>query len=89
MITLCCLTEALVINGHPDEAWELIHKQLECEETRGCINTVIHSTVLKGFAASKRVDKVFTVYKEIAIRASLAPPSPTTPCSMLARRLAL
>ena len=43
----------------------MIHKQLECEETRGCINTVIYSTVLKGFAASKRMDKVFIVYKEM------------------------
>merc|ERR1719512_671458 len=45
-ITLGCLTEALVINGYPDEAWDLI--QLEDEERRNCINTVIYSTVLKG-----------------------------------------
>jgi len=64
-ITLGCLTEALVINGSPDEAWELLHKQLESEERRGCINTVIYSTVLKGFASSRRMDKVFVVYKEM------------------------
>merc|ERR1740123_145946 len=64
-ITLGCLTEALVINGCTDEAWELLHKQLECEERRGCINTVIYSTVLKGFASSKRMDKVFVVYKQM------------------------
>merc|ERR1719277_234079 len=51
-ITLGCLTEALVINGHPDEAWELVNEQLKSEERRGCINTVIYSTVLKGFASS-------------------------------------
>merc|ERR1719491_384667 len=64
-ITLGCLTEAFVINGCTDEAWELIHKQLECEERRGCINTVIYSTVLKGFASVKRMDKVFLVYNEM------------------------
>merc|ERR1719512_437180 len=64
-ITLGCLTEALVINGYTDEAWELLHKQLECAERRGCINTVIYSTVLKGFAYLKRMDKVFVVYEEM------------------------
>merc|ERR1719188_1917672 len=67
-ITLGCLTEALVINGYPDEAWELIQKQLEDEERRNCINTVIYSTVLKGFASVKRMDKVFVVYKEMQAR---------------------
>ena len=33
-------------------------------ETSGCINTVIHSTVLTGFAASKRLDKASFVYQE-------------------------
>merc|ERR1719491_1252945 len=64
-ITLGCLTEAFVINGCTDEAWELIHKQLECEERRGCINTVIYTTVLKGFASSRRMDKVFICYNEM------------------------
>jgi len=64
-ITLGCLTEALVINNQGDEAWELVRQQMENEERRGCINTVIYSTVLKGFAVTKRVDKVFTVYQEM------------------------
>merc|ERR1719330_2042589 len=67
-ITLGCLTEALVINGYPDEAWELLQKQLEDAERRNCINTVIYSTVLKGFASVKRMDKVFAVYKEMQVR---------------------
>lgn len=64
-ITLGCMTEALVANGHAEEALELIHKQLENEERRDCINTVIYSTVLKGFAVTRRIDKVFVVYKEM------------------------
>eukprot|EP00928_Gymnodinium_smaydae_P025389 TRINITY_DN2022_c2_g3_i1.p1 TRINITY_DN2022_c2_g3~~TRINITY_DN2022_c2_g3_i1.p1 ORF type:complete len:1064 (-),score=241.45 TRINITY_DN2022_c2_g3_i1:64-3255(-) len=64
-ITLGCMTEALVQNNQAEEAWQLLRKQLESEERRGCINTVIYSTVLKGFAFSKRIDKVFAIYKEM------------------------
>eukprot|EP00928_Gymnodinium_smaydae_P013511 TRINITY_DN14925_c0_g1_i1.p1 TRINITY_DN14925_c0_g1~~TRINITY_DN14925_c0_g1_i1.p1 ORF type:complete len:1086 (-),score=258.09 TRINITY_DN14925_c0_g1_i1:259-3516(-) len=64
-ITLGCMTEALVMNHQAEEALQLLHKELECEERKGCINTVIYSTVLKGFAFSKRIDKVFSVYKEM------------------------
>merc|ERR1719401_2992836 len=64
-ITLGCMVEALVVNNQADEAWELIHKQLENEERKGCINTVIYSTVLKGFAVNKKIDKVFSCYKEM------------------------
>jgi len=64
-ITLGCMTEALVANQKPDEAWELLNTQLETEERKVCINTVIYSTVLKGFAVARRIDKVFSVYKEM------------------------
>merc|ERR1719401_3034634 len=64
-ITLGCMVEALVTNNCAEEALEFLHKQLENEERRGCINTVIYSTVLKGFAVWRRVDKVFAVYKEM------------------------
>mmetsp|Transcript_50 Transcript_50/g.173 ORF Transcript_50/g.173 Transcript_50/m.173 type:complete len:1071 (+) Transcript_50:102-3314(+) len=64
-ITLGCMAEALVVNGQADEAWDLIHLQLESDERRGCINTVIYSTVLKGFAVTRRIEKVFAVYQEM------------------------
>jgi len=64
-ITLGCMVEALVTNSRAEEAWELVHSQLENEERRGCINTVIYSTVLKGFAVTRQVDKVFVAYKEM------------------------
>jgi pentatricopeptide repeat protein len=64
-ITLGCMTEALVVNGQTEEAWQLIHSELQSEERKACINTVIYSTVLKGFAVSKHIDKVFNVYKEM------------------------
>ena len=33
---------------------------------KSLINTVVYSTVLKGFAVSKRIDKVMAVYKALA-----------------------
>jgi pentatricopeptide repeat protein len=64
-ITLGCMTEALVANQQADEAWELLHNQSEIDDRKGCVNTVIYSTVLKGFAFARRIDKVFCVYKEM------------------------
>lgn len=64
-ITLGCMAEALVVNGQAQEAWDLVHTVQADEERKGCINTVIYSTVLKGFAVSRRIDKVFAVYKEM------------------------
>jgi len=62
-ITLGCMTEALVANQQPDEAWKLLHAQQAADH--GCVNTVIYSTVLKGFALLRQIDKVFRVYKEM------------------------
>jgi len=64
-ITMGCMVEALVTNGRAQKAWELIHRQLQSEEQRGHINTVIYSTVLKGFALMHSIDKVFKVYEEM------------------------
>merc|ERR1719450_267875 len=64
-ITLGCMTEALVVNGEAEEALKLLHEQLGTEERKASINTVIYSTVLKGFAVSKNINKVFAVYKEM------------------------
>merc|ERR1719498_713032 len=59
------MTEALVANQHPDEAWVLLYSQFDSEDRKGCVNTVIYSTVLKGFAVARRIDKVFGVYREM------------------------
>merc|ERR1719492_502564 len=64
-MTLGCMTEAMVMNDQADEALELVRKQFDCKERRDCINTVIYSTLLKGFAVSKRMDKVMAVYEEM------------------------
>ena len=75
-ITLGCLTEAFVINGLPDEAWSVVRKQLECEERRENVNAVIYSTVMKGFAPSRRWDKVFNMYDDMCARG--------IPCNLIA-----
>jgi len=64
-ITLGCMTEALVSNKKADEAWELLNAQLALEDRKGSVNTVIYSTVLKGFSVARHIDKVFAVYKEM------------------------
>jgi len=64
-ITVGCMTEAMVMNDQADEALDLVREQFECKERRDCVNTVIYSTLLKGFAVSKRIDKVMAVYDEM------------------------
>mmetsp|Transcript_13840 Transcript_13840/g.32962 ORF Transcript_13840/g.32962 Transcript_13840/m.32962 type:complete len:870 (-) Transcript_13840:297-2906(-) len=64
-ITIGCVVEALVINKQGEEAWQLVQDQLQYSDRKAMINTVVYSTVLKGFAVSKRIDKVVAVYKEM------------------------
>merc|ERR1719235_119124 len=52
-ITLGCMVDALVKNGCVDDAWQLLNTLLEDEQLRTLVNTVIYSTILKGFAMSK------------------------------------
>ncbi|CAE7241489.1 unnamed protein product [Symbiodinium sp. CCMP2592] len=64
-ITIGCVVEALVINKQGEEAWQLVQDQLQYDDRKSMVNTVVYSTVLKGFAVSKRIDKVLAVYKEM------------------------
>merc|ERR1719388_29413 len=61
-ITLGCMVDALVKNNAVESAWKLLHTLLEDEHLNTLVNTVIYSTVLKGFAMAKQVGKVFEVY---------------------------
>merc|ERR1719456_434777 len=69
-ITLGCMTEALVRCGEAQKAWDLIDKlprsqQAGHGEEAATVNTVIYSTVLKGFAAVKNIDMVFAVHDDM------------------------
>merc|ERR1719262_495476 len=64
-ITLGCMVDALVKNNNVGSAWDLVHSLVKDEQLSSLVNTVIYSTVLKGFAMSKQVGKVFEVYTEM------------------------
>merc|ERR1719191_2659464 len=64
-ITLGCMIDALVKNSCVEDAWQLVHKLLQDEQMCSLVNTVIYSTILKGFVMSKQSNKVFMVYSEM------------------------
>jgi len=67
-ITLGCMVDALVMNSRVDEAWTLVHELLDDEEMKASVNTVIFSTVLKGFAMLRQTDRLFAVHSEMVQR---------------------
>merc|ERR1719482_998745 len=69
-ITLGCVIDALVNNGFPDEALALVREIRDDETCKDILNTVIYSTLLKGFAQARqpgRVQDVFEEMKEMGI----------------------
>merc|ERR1719310_1208738 len=64
-VTLGCMVEALVGNGRTDEAWQLVQKMWSQESTRPLVNTVIYSSILKGFSHTMETDKVLALYEEM------------------------
>lgn len=64
-ITLGCMVEALVANWCTTDAWTLVQDMRKDESTRPLVNTVIYSTILKGFANAKETDKVMKLYEEM------------------------
>lgn len=65
-VTMGCMVAALVANGHVEDAWDLIQLVHENEDMRATLNTVIYSTVLKGFSQLRQIDRVFMVYNEMS-----------------------
>merc|ERR1719359_1232754 len=59
------MVEALVANGQTQEAWELVQSLLKDESSKPLVNTVICSSILKGFAFAKDTEKVMSLYKEM------------------------
>jgi len=54
-----------VANGCTAEAWKLAQKLRIEESTKALVNTVIYSTIIKGFACGKETDKVMALYEEM------------------------
>merc|ERR1719379_2846887 len=64
-ITLGCVVDALVSNSLPDEAFELVREIRDESEFADILNTVIYSTLLKGFAQSRQPARVQDVFDEM------------------------
>merc|ERR1719171_1293915 len=67
-ITVGCTVDALVKNGRVEEAWGLVHELLEDDSRKQYVNTVIYSTILKGFVALKQSHKIHAVHAEMRER---------------------
>merc|ERR1719274_18413 len=65
-ITVGCTVDALVKNGRAEDAWALVQELSSDEEKRQYVNTVIFSTVLKGFAAARQPKRIFAVHAEMS-----------------------
>jgi pentatricopeptide repeat protein len=64
-ITLGCMVEALVMNKRTADAWSLALELRSHEITAPLVNTVIYSTILKGFANARETDRVMALYEEM------------------------
>jgi len=64
-ITLGCMVEAVVSNGDPEGAYDLIHEMQDDDNCSGLLNSVIYCSVLKGFTREKKMDRALSVYQEI------------------------
>merc|ERR1719456_529715 len=56
-ITLGCMVDALVCNGLPNDALDLVHEVKAEPASCDILNTVIYSTLLKGFAQSRQPER--------------------------------
>merc|ERR1719217_1073957 len=66
-ITLGCVIDALVNNGFPDEALSLVREMKEDDMCKDILNTVIYSTLLKGFAQARQPGRVQEVFDEMKL----------------------
>jgi len=66
-ITLGCMIDALVCNGLPDEAFGLVREIRDESEYADVLNTVIYSTLLKGFAQARQPGRVQDVFDEMKV----------------------
>jgi pentatricopeptide repeat protein len=77
-ITLGCMVDALVCNGLPEAAHDLVKEIAEDAVMRDILNTVVYSTLLKGFAQAASRSGCKTCTRKCWTPASAATPCPTT-----------
>lgn len=64
-ITAGCMVEAVVSNGDTEGAYDLVRQMQQDEQCRGILNSVVYCSILKGFTRERRLDRVWTVFKEM------------------------
>jgi pentatricopeptide repeat protein len=64
-ITIGCMVEAVVSNGDVDGGHELISQLLEDDQCKDQINAVVFGSVVKGYGRTKRMERVWAVYREM------------------------
>mmetsp|Transcript_96431 Transcript_96431/g.176585 ORF Transcript_96431/g.176585 Transcript_96431/m.176585 type:complete len:1064 (+) Transcript_96431:146-3337(+) len=64
-ITIGCMVEAVVSNGDADGGYELICQLLEDDQCRDQVNAVVFGSVLKGYGRTKRMERVWAVFREM------------------------
>merc|ERR1719262_1770880 len=62
------MVDALVMNQQVEDAFTLVHKVWDDVDNKDSVNTVIYSTILKGFKMQRQPEKVFSVYLEMKER---------------------
>lgn len=67
-IALGCMVEALVANRKPEDARQVVDGLWAAESLRGLVNTVVYSTIIKGFANKRQPDCVMSLYAEMNAR---------------------
>merc|ERR1719247_3923517 len=66
-ITLGCMVDALVCNSQPEEALRLVKEVRDDVSLREILNTVIYSTLLKGFGRAQQPEKVQQVFEDMQV----------------------
>merc|ERR1719491_2673059 len=64
-VTLGCMVEALVCNGHSEAGYTIIREFMDSPQRRALVNAVIYCSVLKGLSHQKQFDRVWTIYEEM------------------------
>lgn len=67
-ITFGCMIEALVMNQRTEDARDLVEQIWTSQKDQSLVNTVIYSTMLKGFARAKQPERVMALYDEMRER---------------------
>jgi len=63
-VTIGCMVEAVATNGDVDGGYELI-MSLHDEQCRDQVNAVVFGSVLKGYSRSRRMERVWAVFREM------------------------